>query len=138
LLLVAALCLACRSGSRTQTSGIPPQAQAAIDAFLKDVEEGRYEKIYDEAADEWKRTTTREETRQVFMRFKEKLGNVRTRTVQTIRDQENSGGELPGHSLVVIYETAFERAEGMEQLTLVERDGRWLAATYRATSSALK
>jgi hypothetical protein len=138
LLLVAALAVACRSDSRTQSNGIPPQAQAAIDAFLKDVDEGRYEKIYNDAADEWKRTATLEETRQALTTLKEKLGGVRLRTVQTIRDQQNSGGELPGHSLVIIYETDFERTKAMEKLTLVERDGRWLAATYRVSSSALK
>jgi hypothetical protein len=138
LLLLAALMLACNFyTTRTQTS-MPPQAQGVIDAFSKDVSEERYEKIYADAAEEWKKTATVEQSAEFFKTLKEKLGGVKTRTLQTIRDQENTGGPVPGHSLVVIYQTAFERAEGMETFTLVDRDGRWLLAGYFVNSNALK
>jgi hypothetical protein len=138
LLLLAALVLACNfNTTRIQTS-MPPQAQGVIDAFSKDVTEERYEKIYADAAEEWRKTTTVEQSAEFFKTLKEKLGGVKTRTLQTVRDQENSGGQLPGHSLVVIYQTAFERAEGMETFTLVDRDGRWLLAGYFVNSDALK
>jgi hypothetical protein len=138
LLLLSALVISCRFNTfRSESSGMPPQAQALIDAFSKDVQEGRYDKIYAEAADEWKKTPP-EQSKEFFVTLKEKLGAVRTRTVQTIREQETSGGPLPGPSLVIIYQTAFERAEGMETFTLVERDGRWLLAGYFVNSSALK
>ena len=138
LLVCAALVIACKySAVRTQNT-MPPQAQAVIDAFSKDVAEERYEKIYNEAADEWRQTTTADESRQFFRTLKEKLGGTRMRTPQTVRDQNNTGGDLPGHSLVVIYQSSFERAEGMETFTLVERDGRWLLAHYFVSSSALK
>jgi hypothetical protein len=139
LLLLTASIVACSFNTfRTPSSGMPPQAQAAIDAFSKDVLASRYEKIYTDAADEWKRTTDAGQTREFFTTIKEKLGNIKTRTVQTVREQESSGGDLPGHSLVVIYQTDFERDEGMETFTLVERDGRWLLARYFVNSSALK
>jgi hypothetical protein len=141
LLLMAALVVACRfniGGQKSTVLGVPPQAQAVIDTVLKDMSEGRYNKIYDEAADEWKQAATIEKTKEFFTFVREKLGGVRTRDLQTVRDQENSGGELPGHSLVVIYETTFERDKGMETVTLVERNGRWLLASYYVTSSALK
>ena len=138
LLMLASLAVACRFNFGTQDKGIPPEAQAVIDAFSKDVNEGRYEKIYTEASEEWKSRTTTEQTKEVFTTIKEKLGTVKTRTVQTIRNQENSGVDVPGHSIVVIYQTAFERAEGMETFTLVERDGRWMLAGYFVNSSALK
>jgi hypothetical protein len=138
LLLLAATVLACKySTFRTQDS-MPPQAQGVIDTFSKDVAEGRHEKIYADAAEEWRRTTTVDQSKELFTTIKEKLGSVKSRTVQTIRDQENSGGDLPGHSLVVIYQTAFERAQGMETFTLVERDGRWQLAGYFVNSNALK
>ncbi|HEV7843294.1 MAG TPA: DUF4019 domain-containing protein [Pyrinomonadaceae bacterium] len=129
--------LACSYTSRTQTS-MPPEAQAVIDAFSKDMAEGRYEKIYADAAEEWRKTATVEQSEEFFKTLKEKLGGVKTRNLQTVRDQENSSGQLSGHSLVVIYQTAFERAEGMETFTLVDRDGRWLLAGYFVNSSALK
>jgi hypothetical protein len=138
LLLLAAFVISCRYSSfRTQT-GMPPQAQAVIDAFSKDMTEGRYEKIYNDAAEEWRRISNVEQTRQFFATLREKLGPVKVRTQQTIRDQNNSGGDVPGHSLVIVYQTAFERAEGMETFTLVDRDGRWLLAGYFVNSNALK
>jgi hypothetical protein len=141
LLVVAALAVACRFNFGTHNSsgnGVPPQAQAVIDTLSKDLSEGRYDKIYDDAAEEWRKTATLEKTKEVLTFLKEKLGGVKTRNLQTVRDQDNSGGELPGHSLVVIYQTAFERAEGMETVTLIERNGRWLLASYYVSSSALK
>lgn len=138
LLLLAAFVVACRySTFRTQT-GMPPQAQALIDAFSKDMAEGSYEKIYNDAAEEWRRSSNVEQTKEFFTTLKEKLGTVKVRTPQTIRDQNNSGGDVPGHSLIVVYQTAFERAEGMETFTLVDRNGRWLLAGYFVNSNALK
>lgn len=138
LLLLAAAALACRYSTFRTENSMPPQAQSVIDAFSKDVAEDRYEKIYTEAAEEWRKTATVEQSKEFFTTIIEKLGGVKTRTVQTIRDQENTGGDLPGHSLVIIYQTAFERAQGMETFTLVEREGRWLLAGYFVNSSALK
>ncbi len=138
LLLVAAFVISCRYATVRTENTMPPQAQAVMDAFSKDAAEGRYEKIYEEAAEEWRRTATVDESKEFFKTLKEKLGSIRVRTLQTVRDQNNTGGEVPGHSLVVIYQTAFERAEGMETFTLVEREGRWLLAGYFVNSSALK
>lgn len=138
LLLLAAFALACNySTFRTQNT-IPPPAQAVIDGFAKDMADNRYEKIFNDAAEEWRRTTSIEQSKEFFTTLKEKLGEVKSRTMQTTRDQQNSGGDLPGHSLVVVYQTNFERAAGMETFTLVERDGRWLLAGYFVNSSALK
>lgn len=139
LLLAAAAAVACHfSTSNVRNTGVPPAAQAAIDAFSADVAAERYEKIYKEAAEEWRKRTTVEQTKEFFAKLRERLGGVKTRTSQTVRDQESVGGEIPGHSLMVIYETAFERDAGMETFTLVERDGRWLLAGYFVNSIALK
>jgi hypothetical protein len=139
LLLLSAAVVACHfSTSSIKSTGMPPAAQAAIDAFSADVAAERYEKIYKEVADEWRKRATVEQMKEFFAKLRERLGSVKTRTSQTIRDQESVGGEIPGHSLMIIYETAFERAAGMETFTLVERDGRWLLAGYFVNSSALK
>jgi hypothetical protein len=138
LLFIAACSVACQYATFRSQSGMPPEAQTLIDTFTKDMAEERHEKIYAEAAEEWRRTATLEQTKESFTTLKEKLGGFKSRDVQTIRDQDNSGGPLPGHSLVVIYQSAFERAEAMETFTLVERDGRWLLARYFVNSSALK
>ncbi|MGB7924233.1 MAG: DUF4019 domain-containing protein [Pyrinomonadaceae bacterium] len=131
------LFVACNPDPRQ--SGIPPLAQERIDEVAADINEGRYEKIYTEASDEWKRTTTLEQSNAIFNRLKSGLGDVKGRTYQTARAEEQSArGTDSAHTLVVRYHTTFERGEGMETFTLVERDGRWLLAKYFVNSDALR
>jgi hypothetical protein len=119
---------------KANRGGIPAQAQAAIDTVSADIGAGRYEKIYTEAAEEWRRATTPEQASATFKTLKDKLGSVRSRSYHSATEQETTGG----HSFVITYTTSFERAEGMETFTLVERDGRWLLARYFVNSEALK
>ena len=119
---------------KASRGGIPPQAQAAIDAASADIAEGRFEKIYTEAADEWRQATTLEQSNSTFKALKDKLGNVRTRSFHSATEQDSTGS----HTFVITYATSFERADGMETFTLVERDGRWSLARYFVSSDALK
>ena len=119
-------------------SGIPPQAQEAIDAVSNDIAEGRYEKIYTEAAEEWRRETTLEQSSTTFKTLKDKLGNVKGRSFHSAAEQSSTSGSLPGHSFIITYKTTFDRGDGMETFTLVERDDRWLLARYFVNSNALK
>jgi hypothetical protein len=119
---------------KANRGGVPPQAQATIDAAVADIADGRYEKIYDEAAEEWRQAATPEESSAAFKQLKDKLGNVRSRSFHSATEQEGTGG----HTFVIRYITSFERGEGMETFTLVERDNRWLLARYFVNSDALK
>ena len=123
---------------RANRIGIPPQAQEAIDAISNDISEGVYEKIYNEAAEEWRQATSLEQANATFKRLKDKLGNVKSRSFHSATEQHNASGPLPGHSFIITYKTTFERGDGMETFTLVERDGRWLLARYFVNSDALK
>lgn len=139
LFLVAMVALAQGSCALDQKRGaIPPQAQAAIETAGEDMAEGRYEKLYAEAAQEWKSANTPEQSAATFKVLRDKLGGVKSRSYQTASEQQTSSGRLPGHSLTVTYYTTFERGEGMETFTLVERDGRWQLARYFVNSNALK
>ena len=128
---------ACNPDTRQQ-GGIPAEAQATIDTVSEDMGDGRYEKIYNEASAEWRQTATLEQSNAIFTRLKTRLGQVKGRTYQTAREEQSTGGQVTGHSLTVRYYTTFERGEGMETFTLVERDGRWLLARYFVNSDALK
>jgi hypothetical protein len=139
--LLTAHCLllfvvACQSSARQ--SGIPPQAKERIETITEEIDAGDYEKIYSEAADEWKQTTTLEQSNAIFSQLKTRLGGIKGRTYQTAREEQTTSGYLPGHSLVVRYYTTFERGEGTETFTLVERDGQWMLAKYFVNSDALK
>jgi hypothetical protein len=118
--------------------GVPHDIESAVTNVSDDIELRRYEKIYNEAADEWRRDSTLVQSTAVFKTLKDKLGRVNSRTLHSAAEGNNSGGPLPGHSFVVTYETKFERGEGMETFTLVERNGHWLLARYFVNSTALK
>jgi hypothetical protein len=114
--------------------GIPPQAQGVIDATTSDIADGNYEKIYAEAAEEWRQAATLEQSNATFKTLRDKLGNVKGRSFHSATEQDATDG----HSFVITYKTTFDRADGMETFTLVERDGRWLLARYFVNSDALK
>jgi hypothetical protein len=118
--------------------GIPPQAQEAIDKVSDDIAEGRYEKIYNEAAEEWRQAMTLEQADATFKTLKEKLGKVKSRSFHSAAEQNSTSGQLPGHSFIIDYKTTFDKGDGMETFTLVERDGHWLLARYFVNSNALK
>jgi len=123
---------------KASRSGIPPEAQDAIDSITNDMAAGRFEKIYEEATDEWRHTTTQQKSNEFFQTLKTKLGNVKNRSYHSATEQHATGGAISGHSLVISYQTTFERGEGMETFTLLERDGRWLLAGYFVNSDALR
>jgi len=125
----------CSEGIRH--SGIPAGAQAALDSAIEDIDADRDEKLYNEAADEWRREATLEQSKATFKTLRDKLGHVRTRDLQTAREEQTTTAPLPGHSLVVIYQTSFERGNGMETFTLVEHGGRWYLARYFVSSKTL-
>jgi hypothetical protein len=118
--------------------GVPSAVQSAVANVGDDIAADRYEKIYNEAAAEWRRDSTLEQSTAVFETVKTKLGKVQNRALHTAAEEHNSGGKLTGRSFVVSYQTKFERGEGMETFTLVERDGRWLLAGYFVNSTGLR
>ena len=136
ILLVSITTAACtmKAGRR----GIPPEVDAAIGTVTDDITEGRYEKVYNEAADEWRHDATLEQSNAVFGTLKDKLGKVENRALHSASEEHNSGGRLPGHSFVISFQTKFERGDGMETFTFVERNGHWLLARYFVNSTSLK
>src|SRR5258708_33379338 len=140
LVLVTVLFLftcACNS-QNIRRSGMPAAAQTVLDTSIEDVDAGRYEKLYHEAADEWRNDTTLDESKGTFQKLHDKLGKVRSRDLQNVREEQTSTAPMAGHSAVAMYQTSFEQISGMETFTLVERNGRWYLARYYVTSNALK
>jgi len=126
----------CSQGLRH--SGMPAGAQTVLDTSIEDIDAGRYEKLYHEAADEWRNAATLDESKATFQKLHDKLGKVRTRDLQSVREEQSGSAPIAGHSIVAIYQTSFEQGNGMETFTLLERHGNWYLARYYVTSNALK
>ncbi len=143
-LLLSCLCVgilvflsaACSQGVRR--SGMPSGAQAVLDTSIEDIDAGRYEKLYHEAADEWRNDTSLDESKATFQKLHDKLGKVRSRDLQSVREEQTGTAPIAGHSVVALYQTSFEQGSGMETFTLLEHGGRWYLARYYVTSNALK
>jgi hypothetical protein len=131
------LTLACDVGQQQRQSSIPPEAQALVDRVTAQIEAGRDEEIYREAAEEWRRNSTPQQSRAIFETLRLRLGKVKERARQTVYDEQKTVGDAAAHRLIIRYTTKFEHGEGMETFTLLERDGRWLLAGYLVNSDTL-
>ena len=117
---------------------IPTEVESAIATISDDIRAERYENIYREASDLWRQDASLEDSVTTFKTLRTKLGEVENRTLQSATEQENSGGPLKGRAFIVTYRTKFQRGEGMETFTLVERNGQWQLARYFVSSTALQ
>ncbi len=136
LLLVAVTSFAC--GLKSERRGLPPEVESAIGRISEEIAAERYEKIYNEASDLWQQDSTLEQSVSKLKTLRAKLGLVENRTLQSATEQQNSSGPLRGRVYIVAYRTKFQKGEGMETFTLVERDGHWQLARYFVNSTALK
>jgi Protein of unknown function (DUF4019) len=105
-----------------------------LETAIEDIGAGRYEKIYNDAAPEWRADASLEDSKATFQRLSEKLGRPGVRNLHTAREEQTGSG----HTVIVIYQTSFERGDAMETFTLVERGGNWQLAKYFVSSTALR
>jgi hypothetical protein len=138
LALAIGLILSSACTLQSQRRGIPPEVDAVITSVSDDIAAERFEKVYNESSDLWKKDSSLEQSTSLLKSVSQKLGKVKNRTVHSATEQENSGGPLKGRVFIVNYQTNFEKGEGMESFTLVQRDGQWLLARYRVNSTELK
>lgn len=125
-------------GFKEERRGIPPEVEAVIATVTEDIAAERYEKIYNEASDLWRRDLTLDQSVSAFKTLNAKLGKPQNRVLHSATEQHNSGGSLEGEAFIITYQVKFERGEGMETFTLLKRDQRWLLARYFVNSTALK
>ena len=135
-LLLAAMACAC--GIANQGKRVPAEVEDVVTSIGNNIDQERYDQIYSESADLWKRDATLEQSNEVFKTLRTKLGKVETRSLHAATEQQNSGGPLKGHIYILQYETRFERGRGMETFTLTEENGNWRLARYLVNSTDLK
>ena len=138
LLVTLTLSIVTACGLKSESRGIPAEVEALITSVTADIAGERYDKIYNEAADLWKQELDLDETVAVFKTLKAKLGKMDNRTLHSATEQHNSGGPLKGNVFIISYQTRFEKGEGMETFTVVQRDNQWQLARYFVNSTALK
>jgi catalase len=139
--LLAAMALTCGTmacGISSQRQRVPSEIEEVVTNIAAHIDQERYEQIYSDSSDLWKRDVTLEQSNEVFKTLRTKLGKVENRSLNSANEQHNSGGVLKGHVFILSYETRFERGHGMETFTLIEDNGRWLLARYLVNSTDLR
>ena len=134
--LLSATAFAC--GISNQRERVPSEVEEVVANIGNNIDQERYEQIYNESSNLWKQSVTLEQSNDVFKTLRTKLGKVESRSLNSANEQQNSGGPLKGHAFILSYETRFERGSGMETFTLIEENGRWLLARYLVNSTDLK
>jgi hypothetical protein len=137
-LLPAACCLLLSSCAVDERRDVPAAAQATVERVTEDIAAGRDEKVYGEAAPEWRAQVSAEENARILGRVRERLGRVESRALHKGTEQQSASPPLSGHALELFYSTRFERGSATERFTLLERGGEWLLAGYTVSSDALR
>ena len=137
LIVVSSLTVsACRQDA--ERGRVPSEVNEVITSVGENIAQERYEQIYNESSDLWKKDVGLEQSNEVFKTLRTKLGKVESRSLHSATEQQNSGGALKGHVYILTYQTRFERGDGMETFTLIEENGRWRLARYLVNSTALQ
>jgi len=138
LLVILSISIVSACRETAERGRVPSEVQEAVTNIGDLIAQERYEQIYNDSSDLWKKDITLEQSNEVFKQLRTKLGKVENRTLHSASEQENSGGPLKGHVFILSYETRFERGQGMETFTLIEQNGRWQLARYLVNSTDLK
>ena len=117
---------------------VPGEVEEVVTNVSELIAQERYEQIYNDSSELWKRDVTLEQSNEAFKTLRTKLGKAESRTLNMATEQENSGGALKGHVFILSYETHFELGDGMENFTIIKENGRWLLARYFVNSTALR
>jgi len=138
LLLFASILTVSACRQEADRARVPVEVQEVVTTVGDNIAQERYEQIYNESSELWRKEVTLEQSNEVFKTLRTKLGKVESRSLHSATEQRNSSGVLKGHVFILAYQTRFEGGEGMETFTLIDENGRWLLARYFVNSTNLK
>jgi Protein of unknown function (DUF4019) len=107
-------------------------AQSASDAWLKIVDDARYEASWDEAAALFKQAVTKDQWKAAVAAARGPLGKLVSRKVKSREYKEQLPGAPDGKYVVIQYDAVFEnKASAVETVTpMVDPDGEWRVSGY--------
>jgi len=106
----------------------------ASEAWLHQVDEGKYGESWDAGSQIFKATISKDEWNKYLNASRQPLGSVTSRVVVDQRTAENPKGLLPGHYMVMVYKTSFSNKPNTFEIVTLrqEEDGQWRVLTYQA------
>jgi hypothetical protein len=107
-------------------------AASSAQAWLKLLDQGQYEKSWDEAAKLFKGAVTREKWAEAARGVRAPLGKLVSRTLSSANYAESLPGVPDGKYVILQYATSFEnKASAVETVTpMLDPDGAWRVSGY--------
>lgn len=106
-------------------------ARAAIEVWLALVDDGQFDKSWDNAAKAVQKTVSKDQWIKVLTDNRPKLGKLVSRNLKATRAATILPGAPKGEYVVVEYDTAFEHKKGVETITsMLDESGQWKVSGY--------
>ena len=106
-------------------------AQAAAQAWLAEVDAGRYDSSWAGAAELFKRQVSARQWRNAMERTREPLGNVTSRHIKNAAYTTSLPGVPDGEYVVLQFDTVFaNKASAVETVTPMLDGGQWRVSGY--------
>jgi len=132
---VVALVMVCGVGNvaaHADDQAAIKQAKTAADAWLKLVDEGKYQESWNEFASVVKPRITEETWEQEASGVRKPLGAVVSRKVQSATYATSLPGAPYGQYVVILYDTSFENKKSAVEnvVPMLDSDGQWRVSGY--------
>lgn len=108
-------------------------AEAEVPHFHSSLDAGKFDEIYDAAADELKTAATKQDFVILLSAIHRKLGQVAKSEKQTWHVDYNTAGNF----VTLVYNTTFTNGTGAEQFVYKLHDGQASLVGYHINSNAL-
>jgi hypothetical protein len=131
VMIVGALAVLVGSGARAAGKA-EDAAQASAAPWLKLVDQGKYDASWEQAAELFKKSVTRDQWRQAAAAAREPLGTLTSRKVKSREYKEQIPGAPDGKYVILQYDSVFEKkASAIETVVaMVDPDGAWRTSGY--------
>jgi len=109
--------------------------KAAISEALKwlnEVDEGKYEESWNDAAEYFKKAVKKEQWVQCLQAVRKPLGNLVSRELKNSTYRTSLPGAPDGQYVVILFQTSFEnKKSAIETVTpMMDKDGNWRVSGY--------
>jgi len=127
LTAILILCLAAAAQEKPEQLAQPP-----AESWLALVDAGKYAESWDQAAQLFRTSVTKEQWASKIRAARDPLGKVLSRKLKSANYTKTLPGVPDGEYVVIQYETSFEHKQSaVETITpMLDKDGTWRVAGY--------
>jgi len=127
-IVVAVALVGCQRSGKTEAERA---ATKAADAWLKLLDDGKYDETWQQASSAIQQAVDQAKWRETMTATEALLGKVRSRKVQTAQYMTSVPGAPPGEYVVIDYATDCEKRPGtVIRVTPTKENGVWRVAGY--------